>query len=111
MNSLSIKMLFEDTNVHIKNYLNVNINVPRCLDQPFLVYNSFIQDKYDNQFMKNYLENNPNGLSNEKIKIIYHFPGDYPNKSYKMGIIWNKIEAKHIWINQEDNFNYRFCFT
>jgi len=93
MNSLSMKKLFEDTITHIANYMNTKSTIPVCLDQPFLVYNSFIQDKYDNQFMKKYLENNPNVVSNEKI--IYHFPGgpgDYSSKWDKMNSFLDKMK-------------------
>lgn len=85
INSISIKKLFEDTNIHIDNYMRENNEPPGCLEQPFLIYNSFIQDKYDNQFMKKYLENNPEKV-NEDI-IIYHFPGcpgEYNSKLSKM---------------------------
>jgi len=92
MNSISIKKLFEDTNIHIDNYMRENNEPPGCLEQPFLIYNSFIQDKYDNQFMKKYLENNPEKV-NEDI-IIYHFPGcpgEYNSKLSKMLAFWIKI--------------------
>jgi lipopolysaccharide biosynthesis glycosyltransferase len=97
MNSLSMKKLFEATNSHIENYLNRQNLPPVCLDQPFLIYNSFIQDKYDNQFMKQYLENNPGVVSNEKI--IYHFPGgpgNYSSKWEKMTLFWEKMKL-HIF--------------
>jgi hypothetical protein len=97
MNSLSIKKLFEDTNIHIKNYQCKNKTIPTCLDQPFLVYNSFIQDKYDNQFMKKYVENNPNIVKNEKI--IYHFPGGpghFPSKYTKMTLFWEIIKINRL---------------
>ena len=93
MNSLSIKKLFEDTNAHIATYLIENKPIPVCLDQPFLVYNSFIQDKYENQFMKKYLENNPSIVNYEKI--IYHFPGGpghYASKYEKMTSFWEKMK-------------------
>ena len=88
MNSVSMRKLFEDTNLHIERYLSTGGSVPTCLDQPFLVYNSVITDKYDNQFMKKYLENNP---SVRDDKIIYHFPGgpgDYSSKWAKMTAFW-----------------------
>jgi len=93
MNSLSMKKLFEDVNMHIANYIGKN---PPCLDQPFLVFNSFIQGKYNNQLMKKYLENNPKILSNEKI--IYHFPGgpgDYSSKFAKMTAFWDKMKNEN----------------
>jgi len=93
MNSVSMRKLFEDTNLHIANYLTGG-SVPTCLDQPFLIYNSFITNKYDNQFMKKYLENNP---SVRDDKIIYHFPGgpgDYSSKWAKMTAFWEKIKEE-----------------
>jgi len=97
MNSAAIKQLFEDTRIHIANFLLTNAKIPTCLDQPFLVYNSFMQDKYDNQLMKRYLENNPTSVSNEKI--IYHFPGrpgSYLDKFQKMNVFWNIIQTNII---------------
>lgn len=77
MNSAPMRELFESTNKHIAEYLKYNRH-PECLDQPFLVYNSFVQNKYDNQLMKLYLENNPTTSSPDKI--VYHFPG-WPGNS------------------------------
>ena len=95
INSLSIKTLFQDTNEHIKIYTSTNTSVPKCLDQPFLVYRSVIQDKYDNQLMKKYMENNPDIVMSEKI--IYHFPGNpgyYKSKIEKMTSFWEKMNNK-----------------
>lgn len=93
MNSTSMKTLFEDTNQHIKIHITANMHIPSCLEQPFLVYNSFIQAKYDNQLMKRYLENNPTVVSKEKI--IYHFPGgpgNYSSKWDKMTAFWKEMK-------------------
>jgi len=93
LNSNSIINLFDSVKKHIHTYLEIEHNqLPVCMEQTFLVYNSFIQDKYDNQLMKKYLENNPSTISNEKI--IYHFPGkigDYSSKCDKMNIFLNKM--------------------
>lgn len=88
MNSLSMKKLFEDINIHIikSNY------IPVCLDQPYIVYNAISQNKYDNQTLKCYIKNNPSILS--PVKIIYHFPGipgNYSSKYDKMNEFWNKM--------------------
>ena len=91
MNSPSMKQLFETTNAHIATYMSENKPIPICLDQPFLIYNSIMQAKYDNQFMKKYLENNPHDVHHEKI--IYHFPGNpgaYDSKYAKMTAFWMK---------------------
>jgi len=90
-NSLDIKSLFLD----VQNHITTSKLVPVCLDQPFLVYQSFIQNKYDNQMMKTYLENNPKDVNLEKI--IYHFPGgpgDYESKYDKMMSFFNKISIR-----------------
>ena len=102
MNNESIKTLFQATNEHIAKYLSAGGKIPTCLDQPFLVYNSVVQDKCDNQFMKNYLENNPSTVSNEKI--IYHFPGgpgSYGDKLHKMNAFWKIIQSNIVDINFE----------
>ena len=88
-----MKALFKNIQSHIQNYIYINNNpIPTCLDQPFVVYNSFIENKYDNQMMKSYLENNPKNIS--KDKIIYHFPGgpgNYSSKIVKMTNFWNQM--------------------
>ena len=92
MNSTSMKTLFQDTNTHITNYMSKNNLLPECLEQPFLIYNSFMQNKYDNVLMKKYVKNNPDLVDPEII--IYHFPGGtghYSSKYNKMVSFWNKI--------------------
>ena len=92
MNSIIMKKLFTDVNSQIIDYMNTNEEVPFCLDQPFLVFNSFNQNKFNNQMMKTYLENNPTNVKSKKI--IYHFPGTpgfYESKYAKMTSFWKKI--------------------
>lgn len=92
-NSPEMKKFFQDINDHIQEFVYVQKNkVPQCLDQPFVVYNSFMQDRYDNQLMKEYLENNP--IISTPDKIIYHFPGgpgDYASKLDKMNAFFTKL--------------------
>ncbi len=92
-NSISIRELFQDTMNHIDEWIYKRKNSPpACLDQPFIVYNAISTNKYDNQLMKTYIENNPVNIS--KGKIIYHFPGSpghYHSKYDKMNAIWKKI--------------------
>lgn len=90
-NSPAIISLFAEIKAHIASYMQYQ-RAPVCLEQPFFVYHSFITNKYDNQLMKTYLENNPSIIS--PIKIIYHFPGgpgDYSSKHHKMTSFWGKI--------------------
>jgi len=94
-NSNSIKLLFDTIIEHIIQYSsNPKNKVPGCLDQPFIVYNAIIQDKYDNQVLNNYAENNPSTLNIDKI--IYHFPGgpgEYSSKLNKMTHFWNIMNS------------------
>ena len=63
-----------------------------------------LQDKYDNQFMKKYLENNPKEVN--KDIIIYHFPGspgEYNSKLSKMIAFWVKINNVTMNNLLEDN--------
>ena len=94
MNSDSIKSLFNTINIHIIDYIYNNNNpIPVCLDQPFIVYNALLQNKYDNKLLNIYIENNPNQINFQKI--IYHFPGgpgNYESKFDKMNAFWTKIK-------------------
>lgn len=96
-NSLEIKSLFKDIRNHIQKYIYIDKNkIPDCLDQPFIVYNTINQNKYDNQLLKLYVENSP--INVEETKIIYHFPGgpgNYKDKYDKMINFGNKIYNKY----------------
>lgn len=97
MNSISMKNVFENTNIHIAKHLSEKKIVTASLEQPFLIYNSIIQEKCDNQFMKKYVEINPSIVSNNKI--VYHFsggPGDYSSKWDKMTMFWEKMDPSII---------------
>jgi lipopolysaccharide biosynthesis glycosyltransferase len=110
MNSTSMKQLFEDTNNHIASHKHAGKPTPTCLDQPFLVYNSYTQGKYDNQLMKRYLENNPSTVSSEKI--IYHFPGSpghYSSKWAKMVAFWDKILATVTVFDTRNDMLKHYC--
>jgi lipopolysaccharide biosynthesis glycosyltransferase len=90
-----IQGLFRDILNHIQEYIYRDKNeVPGCLDQPFIVYQAVIQNKYDNQMMKKYAENNPEHVDAQKI--IYHFCGGvgiFSNKYKKMTEFWPKMNT------------------
>jgi hypothetical protein len=92
-NSECMKLLFDSIQSHIEDYIYIKKNtIPICLDQPFIVYNAISQNKYDNQVLKKYAENNPSIINSEKI--VYHFPGGpgtYNSKYDKMTVFWAKI--------------------
>ena len=96
INGQSMKTLFHCIKSHIKEYIFIQKNsIPICLDQPFIVYNAISQNKYDNQLLKLYVENNPSNVNSEKI--VYHFPGGpgaYNSKFLKMTAFWEKMNNK-----------------
>jgi hypothetical protein len=94
-NTESIRSLFDTIQSHIVEYIDVQQNpIPTCLEQPFIVYNAITQQKYDNQLLTTYAENNPTDIN--PTKIIYHFPEDgvFSNKIEKMNFFWEKIKLK-----------------
>jgi len=99
-NSEPMRTLFAAILAHIQDYVYEKGNAaPVCLDQPFLVYNAVQQNKYDNQLMKTYLENNPSTVSSEKI--IYHFPGGpghFETKFAKMSEMWPNMSVPTVCI-------------
>ena len=92
-NSDTMKNLFATIQSHIVDDITVKKNpIPKCLDQPYIVYNAIVQKKYDNQLLKEYVENNP--TETQSKKIVYHFPGFpglYSSKYEKMTMFWEKM--------------------
>jgi hypothetical protein len=86
-----MKALFQDILSHIQDWIYVKQNpIPECLDQPFIVYNAVQQKKYENQLLKQYIENNPSVIRPEMV--LYHFPGSpgkFTSKYDKMTFQWN----------------------
>lgn len=94
MNSPSMRTLFDDITKHIDTYMKNTDLPPTCLDQPFVVYHAVLQNKYNNQLLKSYVELNPKEVSS--TIIIYHFagePGDYLCKYKHMFSFWNKMRS------------------
>ena len=105
-NSSCMKTLFISIQKHILDYIYIKKNdIPTCLDQPFIIYNAITQNKYDNQLLKTYVENNPLLVSSEKI--VYHFPGgpgEYESKYDKMISFWKKMNEF-----KSDNIKLKIC--
>jgi predicted O-methyltransferase YrrM len=62
-------------------------------DQPYIVYNAFKYNLYNNQILKSLVVNNDNNIYSDKV--IHHFPGgpgDYQHKIDKMIIFLNNIK-------------------
>jgi predicted O-methyltransferase YrrM len=76
-------------------------------DQPYIVYNAFKYNLYNNKILKNYVVNNDNNIYSNKV--IHHFPGgpgDYQHKIEKMTKFLNSIKDFTICnaINEAKNY-------
>lgn len=62
-------------------------------DQPFIVYNAFKSNVYNNKILKSFIVNNDMNIHSDKV--IHHFPGHpgvYEHKIYKMSTYLNNIK-------------------
>jgi hypothetical protein len=67
-----------------------------CHDQPYIVYNAFKYNLYNNKILKSFIVNNDDNINSDKV--IHHFPGGPGN--YK-----HKIEAMTIFLNSLNKIN------
>ena len=66
-----------------------------CHDQPYIVYNAFKYNLYNNKILKTYAVNNDTNIHSNKV--IHHFPGG-------PGIFTHKLETMTIFLsNLKDN--------
>jgi predicted O-methyltransferase YrrM len=88
-NCEKIKFLFDKINEDM-------VNRPyffSCYDQPYIIYNAFKYNLYDNKILKSFVVNNDYSIYSNKV--IHHFPGGpgvYEDKIEKMNIFLNKIK-------------------
>ena len=66
-----------------------------CYDQPYIVYNAFKYNLYNNKVLKSLVVNNDNNIDSDKV--IHHFPGG-------PGIYENKINSMTIFLNSIKNY-------
>ena len=67
-----------------------------CCDQPYIVYNAFKFDLYNNKILKSLVVNNDTNIYSDKV--IHHFPGHpgiYQHKIDAMTIFLNSLKKKH----------------
>ena len=81
-------LLFNTSN-KIKNlFQEINEDIVRrphdfsCFDQPYIVYNSFKYNLYNNKVLKTLVVNNDNNVHSDKV--IHHFPGEPGNYKHKI---------------------------
>jgi len=68
-----------------------------CHDQPYIVYNAFKYNLFDNKILKLLAVNNDHNSDSDKV--IHHFPGGpgvYQHKIYSMTIFLNNIKNKKL---------------
>jgi FkbM family methyltransferase len=61
-----------------------------CYDQPYIIYNAFKYNLYNNKILKQFVVNNDNNIHSDKV--IHHFPGG-------PGVYQHKIDAMTIFLN------------
>lgn len=90
-NSIIIKDLFSQILLHINNHITSKLDIPICLDQPFIVYHAVKNNLYNNQKLINIVINNPNNFNNETISHFPGGPGHYESKIIKMTKFMNNV--------------------
>ena len=80
-----------------------------CFDQPYIVYNAFKYNLYNNKILKTFAVNNDNNIFSDKV--IHHFPGGpgvYQYKIYYMNVFLNKLKnnIRHNLIDHITNFKF-----
>ena len=83
-NCVKIKELFQKINTHLTRNNNIGFH-----DQPYIVYNAFKYNLYNNKILKSYVVNNDDNIHSNKN--IHHFPGG-------PGVYETKIEKMQIFL-------------
>jgi hypothetical protein len=72
-----------------------------CCDQPYIVYNAFKYNLYNNKILKSFVVNRDNNIHSDKV--IHHFPGGpgiYQHKIVNMTIFLNSIKNNNNLLNK-----------
>jgi hypothetical protein len=70
-----------------------------CYDQPYIVYNAFKYNLYNNKILKSFVVNNDNNIHSNMV--IHHFPGG-------PGIYEDKIESMTLFLNNLNEYTNNF---
>jgi lipopolysaccharide biosynthesis glycosyltransferase len=73
-----------------------------CCDQPYIVYNAFKYQLYNNKILKSLVVNNDHNIHSDKV--IHHFPGG-------PGIYQHKIDYMTTFLNNINNYWTRYKNT
>jgi lipopolysaccharide biosynthesis glycosyltransferase len=71
-----------------------------CHDQPYIIYNAFKYNLYNNKILKTFVVNNDNNIPS--TKIIHHFPGGpviYEHKIIKMNVFLDSFKNFNNYVN------------
>jgi lipopolysaccharide biosynthesis glycosyltransferase len=95
-NCEKIKDLFNKINEDIieRPYYFNYYDRTNCYDQPYIVYNAFKYNLYNNKILKTLVVNNDNNIHSDKV--IHHFPGG-------PGVYQHKIDYMTIFLNSLKN--------
>ena len=66
-----------------------------CYDQPYIVYNAFKYNLYNNKILKSLVVNNDNNIHSDKV--VHHFPGG-------PGVYQHKIDVMSNFLNNIKNY-------
>lgn len=104
----SIKELFVQIQSHIYDWIHIKgYKIPVCMDQPFIVYNTIVNNMLENKLLNTYIQNKHD--SKPSGKIINHFSGRPGNHVYKYDLMinfWNNVmNTKGILINKTYSWN------
>jgi len=90
-NCEKIKDLFQKINEDMENRSYMS----SFHDQPYIVYNAFKYNLYNNKILKSFVVNNDNNILSDKV--LHHFPGG-------PGVYEDKINSMTIFLNDSKNF-------
>jgi O-methyltransferase len=71
----------------------------KCYDQPYIIYNAFKYNLFDNKSLKPYVVNNDDNIHSDKI--IHHFPGGPGVYEHKMLIMTKFLSSIKDYYNPE----------
>ena len=83
-NHSSMKNVFSQILDHIHTHISNGLEIPICLDQPFIIYHAINNDIYNNSKLIGLVVNNPKQHNKEIISRFPGEPGDYQIKINKM---------------------------
>lgn len=111
-NHINIKNLFLTILNHIDHHTKLNLQIPSCLDQPFIIYHAISNKLYNNQLLKDHVVNNSIELSKHSIHHFMGWPGHHQSKNLKMTTFFttvlNNLEIEDI-IN-DNIINTKYCW-